>query len=644
MALYNADGAIRITLEDTTKVGNGQMPDGSWRCTQLLGTFGARAPDGSLRVTIDDVGGYGAVAKDGSLRCSTTRVKDGSWYVEVVGFSEEAQALFSIFEDQPSLAHRQAYDRFYRTLKNGPVSGTNILAKFQAVANRWDIWAFWGETAQQSSIPLINPTRTPASLEGSPAATFTASNYFETDGTQSYVNLHYNPVAVGLSQNTHSMGVFMEDNAAANPAVMGWNDGTDGMQIIPRNANNQFHFRSSTSVLSQITGIVDRFGLSAYNRSGASATEAYKHGAEQTISTNDNPASAALNSHDLYLGHTTTTGFSAGKFGACFVGPSLTADEHRDLADALAVLRMELMFTIDADLNIFRAGVADPLALMITSVRNTYKMMMLVSEDGKAWQLFGKLIHYDPAPTELFAAPSLKRWNGRFLLAYANNPPIYSGGVPSGGTTWTFTLATLDLPLFEVNVIARPDCSAITGTGSGARTWGPELFIDADGSLHTLVTLGANGTDGTDFTGYEMHPLAAGNTTDLAGTWTDPVAITSDIVIPNIGTFIRRKADGVYRLWYKDETTKYNEYAESASPFSGYVVQVTGDWNLWGDHLEAYSEQVFPDELIGYNDNYQVANIIYYVTSADDGDTYSGLTATTVNGLGIHHPAILPPV
>jgi hypothetical protein len=100
------------------------------------------------------------------------------------------------------------------------------------------------------------------------------------------------------------------------------------------------------------------------------------------------------------------------------------------------------------------------------------------------------------------------------------------------------------------------------------------------------------------------------------------------------------KREGTFYLWYKNETTKYIEYASSTSLTSGYTVVESGDWAGWGSGLEGMTlVHLEPDTWRIYFDDYN--NDVFYWSESDDGwATWSAKTAVETPYY-TQHPHIL---
>ncbi|MFF4019657.1 glycoside hydrolase family 43 protein [Streptomyces sp. NPDC001843] len=143
-----------------------------------------------------------------------------------------------------------------------------------------------------------------------------------------------------------------------------------------------------------------------------------------------------------------------------------------------------------------------------------------------------------------------------------------------------------------------------------SRAWAPEWFVDADGSVHVIVSCST-----TDDEWIFMPYLLKATNTSLTA-WSPPVAL-SGIGGNHIDTFVVRTGS-TYHAFTKNETTKYIEYATAARLAGPYTISRTGDWAGWGSYREGPSViqldngawRIFFD---GYGDG------TYYYSDSHDG-------------------------
>ncbi len=201
--------------------------------------------------------------------------------------------------------------------------------------------------------------------------------------------------------------------------------------------------------------------------------------------------------------------------------------------------------------------------------------------------------------------PSIVYYHNIYYMVYSAIP--YNGGFDSNTV---FGLATSS-DLKNWNFVG--DIS-VTSIGTVYWTWAPSLLVDASGNLHVYVSVAPDGSDST-FSIYEMHP-----TNPSATTWSVPALmlgtnkIDADTVYNN----------GTYYLWYKNETTKYIEYATSSSPTGPFTVAETGNWAGWGTGFEAPCPvQISANDWRIYLDEYQNTSFIHYSDSYDNFATWT---------------------
>jgi hypothetical protein len=247
------------------------------------------------------------------------------------------------------------------------------------------------------------------------------------------------------------------------------------------------------------------------------------------------------------------------------------------------------------------------LYVMSTHLNSDNKLYLMASNDGIRWNFLSPSSFYND-PTGSVRDPSIVRYKNLYYICYSKN--AFADGN-------TFAIASSpDL----VNWTYLADVTMVTGTGN--HVWAPEFFVDTDGAAHIFVAVGAN-TD-TNMQIYETHPTNASLTAWSAGTQVTGSNLPANMIDP----FVVRKG-GTYYLWYKNETTKYIEYASSASLTSGYSVIGSGDWAGWGNTLEGESlVQLDGSTWRIYLDRY-TAQGIYYSESTDNWSTWSAKTLIT---------------
>jgi hypothetical protein len=232
----------------------------------------------------------------------------------------ETLALRARFVTPPSGGRLRLIDRTIQQLKAGGV---------------WDeldaLWVFAAADAQAGQQNWKSASF--AATEVS-APTFTADRGYNGNATSSYVNLNYNPAvnATHFAQDDACGFAWSLTEAQSNQSCFGWYDGTDGMTVQPRNTSNFFSTRANQAAATTIANSDGR-GLFSYNRTGATAMQLFQNGASVGSATT---ASAAVNSVNLNVGHSTAAGFSNVQVAACGIGGALSPSQHGVLYTALS--------------------------------------------------------------------------------------------------------------------------------------------------------------------------------------------------------------------------------------------------------------------------------------------------------------------
>jgi hypothetical protein len=240
-------------------------------------------------------------------------------------------------------------------------------------------------------------------------------------------------------------------------------------------------------------------------------------------------------------------------------------------------------------------------------------MYLYGSGDGKTWKVLNANASYVPA-SGIVRDPSIMYFNNTYWVVHTN------GAVMESDTNSFSIISSLDLSNWDV-VNASVSTSSVTGdpVNTGGKTWAPEWFVDSDGSVYIFVTLKS------DETGHhEIYYLTPNDNTLTS--WSNPTKITiNGAPVDLIDAFII-KWKGTYYMWYKDEVTKYIEYATASSVTGTYTTQVNDDWAGWGDTLEGPSlVQIDSDTWRIYFDSYP-NNGLYYSESSDDFVTWTAKT------------------
>jgi hypothetical protein len=244
----------------------------------------------------------------------------------------------------------------------------------------------------------------------------------------------------------------------------------------------------------------------------------------------------------------------------------------------------------------------------------TQQLFMYQSNDGVTWTALtpGPVYSGDTPPN--FRDPSIILYNNVYYCVYT---PINTAG-GSFNVCPNFGLASSP-DLITWTSIGRIDCSSI-GTPSSLSVWAPSFFQDTNGNIYISVAVTTTGGD----TGFIIYNLNfTGGTTITNTSWSNPSAITGSMPSNCIDPFIL-KIGSTYYMFYKNETTKYVEYATATAPGGPYTVIGSGNWASWGTGLEAPSVvQLTNGNYRVYMDQYANQGIWY----SDTSNLFGSMTA-----------------
>lgn len=259
------------------------------------------------------------------------------------GCPNEAVTLIEAFSTPPTALRAQQICAAISHLKDGPLSGNNVLAKLDMLQ------VYKAADSSTALIDWVDPSRTASAIN---APTFTADEGFSTNGTNQEIDTNYNPGDGGsynYLQNSASFGVWRTD-AGQGGSIAGWMDGTDGTAVATRDASNNFTFRINQAQASPSSGTrVAASGVTIATdgsedqtldiavRTGASATGYYRSGVPQTVSTNANQASTAVNNETFRVGRILTASYTAVDCSLAIAGSELTENEVQDITNALQI-------------------------------------------------------------------------------------------------------------------------------------------------------------------------------------------------------------------------------------------------------------------------------------------------------------------
>lgn len=227
------------------------------------------------------------------------------------------------------------------------------------------------------------------------------------------------------------------------------------------------------------------------------------------------------------------------------------------------------------------------------------------SIDGINWNHIGNV--YTPPSPDILRDPSIAKIGNKYYIVYSTGWENNYFGLASSTDLLNWTFIT------NVTISSEYD-----------KAWAPELFIDDDGSVHVFVTCSLSGT--STFKICELHPTNSDFTS-----WSSNVQLSGNIYTNVIDAHMVKK-DGQYCIWYKNEDTKYIEYAKSNTMLTGYVVQGTGDWAGWGANVEGAFVIALPNGTWRiYFDSYQENK--HYYSDSTDWITWASKKQVIVEGL-----------
>lgn len=260
-------------------------------------------------------------------------------------------------------------------------------------------------------------------------------------------------------------------------------------------------------------------------------------------------------------------------------------------------------------INLIYQGDAAESIYYMTGFTDQNRLAVSISYDGKTFYRIGKQTY-----TANVRDPSCVWHDGVFLLAHSSEDTHTHICSSSDGINYT-------------------EIADITNTVAGLvvdLAYAPQLFVDADGSLHLFVPLRTTATG--KFLVYHKTPTNAGHTT-----WSAAAAVTgTNLPDDMIDGYVVKTATG-YRMWFKDETAKFIGFADSTAIASGYTVptgQIAAgrltDWASIGPNegpcilqVDATTQRLY---VLKNNADATVFLGAYYYETADDWVTWSAVT------------------
>lgn len=238
----------------------------------------------------------------------------GTW-----ALTSPSTTLFDEMSTEPAGPRKALIDRTIRSLVS-----SGVWAKL-------DVLGLIGHASQASLLNWKNPGTFDATLTNAP--TFTADRDFATNGSNSSVDLNFNPSTAGgsFAQDSAYFAIWSRTTGTRSNITAGAFDGTDGVTIHPRNASNQFTGRANQATAAS-GAEVDGSGFYSAARSASDAMRISKNGSEIATSAE---TSTALNNLALRLGTANGTNFAAMAFAGWVIGGYLTTAEEAALYSIL---------------------------------------------------------------------------------------------------------------------------------------------------------------------------------------------------------------------------------------------------------------------------------------------------------------------
>lgn len=243
---------------------------------------------------------------------------------DVGGYETEATDLFARMTVEPDSSRKALINDFIVAIK------TDIgWAKFEGIY-------FFASHADADKGLNWRQDAYNATFLNSP--TFLTDRYVETNGTDSYIEIPFNPATAGstvYTQNSAHVAAWqvLDTVISHGSPWIGFNDdgAAPNTQITGRGSTGNFSYRINDGSTSNIGSQTVNIGLIAANRSASNARQAYRDGSSLGTSTT---ASTGLPNANLWIGRINTT-YSLRRWTFCSFGQSLTSAEHTSLYNAV---------------------------------------------------------------------------------------------------------------------------------------------------------------------------------------------------------------------------------------------------------------------------------------------------------------------
>lgn len=192
------------------------------------------------------------------------------------------------------------------------------------------------------------------------------------------------------------------------------------------------------------------------------------------------------------------------------------------------------------------------------------------------------------SPTHGVRDPSVKRYNGRYIMAATK--ALVTNYL---GPTTEFQLA------YSEDLITWQHLALVpSGVPNTTQCWAPDLFIDYDGKMYVYYSVSAN-----NLGSFQTYVRRCEDTTGAV--WSAPVAVQGLPSPKAIDATVDRYGDR-YVVFVKDESGKQINRAWGTSPFGPFTLDKTGTWMGTGPEVEGPDLIRLPDGRYRmYYDHYE---------------------------------------
>lgn len=246
-------------------------------------------------------------------------------------YQPEAVALFARSGTSFTTPDKTLINNWFIAVKNGAVSGSNILAKLDTVQS------YAVGTSHDALLDWANATRTSAIANGTGVVFVPYRGFKGTTGVSDWIDdTGYNPQAGGVLYTQNNATMFEYVVADATDTVsLGYDLGWQRAYMTSRN-NTSLFTGSLNSTLTAYTDVIgaSAIGSHAMTRSVSTAINVYHNGV-LSVTSPFAQVSAALQTGDMtILTRNGTAGGNTRTIGFAIAGGVLTANEALDLHNA----------------------------------------------------------------------------------------------------------------------------------------------------------------------------------------------------------------------------------------------------------------------------------------------------------------------